>query len=267
MTLPGYTGAPPYFSMPDTPAPFSLVGATSHGFSLKAVSNTTVRVDWGDGTFTVKQVGASNVTFSHTYSQSFTGEIKISEPSRIKEVANFTGNLSSVRWTTQQMSALRALSSIIANQTQISGDIADLPAPLTYAYFSGAAMTLSGDIADLPAPLATAYFIGASMTLSGDIADLPAALATAYFNGASMGINDYTGPISFSYGLTRLELISSAPNGLASSEVDQLIIDFAAVRTANNGVLSLPASNAPRTAASDAAVASLVSAGWTVVTA
>ena len=244
MTLPGYTGAPPYFSMPDTPAPFSLVGATSHGFSLKAVSNTTVRVDWGDGTFTVKQVGASNVTFSHTYSQSFTGEIKISEPSRIKEVANFTGNLSSVRWTTQQMSALRALSSIIANQTQISGDIADLPAPLTYAYFSGAAMTLSGDIADLPAPL-----------------------ATAYFNGAAMGINDYTGPISFSYGLTRLELISSAPNGLASSEVDQLIIDFAAVRTANNGVLSLPASNAPRTAASDAAVASLVSAGWTVVTA
>ena len=221
MTLPGYTGAPPYFSMPDTPAPFSLVGATSHGFSLKAVSNTTVRVDWGDGTFTVKQVGASNVTFSHTYSQSFTGEIKISEPSRIKEVANFTGNLSSVRWTTQQMSALRALSSIIANQTQISGDIADLPAPLTYAYF----------------------------------------------NGAAMGINDYTGPISFSYGLTRLELISSAPNGLASSEVDQLIIDFAAVRTANNGVLSLPASNAPRTAASDAAVASLVSAGWTVVTA
>jgi len=145
----------------------------------------------------------------------------------------------------------------------VSGDIANLPSGLTYFYCSGS-NTVSGDIANLPASL-TFFRCSGSNTVSGDIANLPASL-TYFFCYGSNTIADYTGKTWTTKPAT-FRLVPVAPGGLSTAEVDQLLIDFDddLVWAAGN-VIILTGTNAARSAASDAAVASMVAEGATVTT-
>jgi hypothetical protein len=55
-------------------------------------------------------------------------------------------------------------------------------------------------------------------------------------------------------------------SGLSTSEVDQLLIDFAATTWTSSRFINISGNNAARSVASDAAVTSLTTAGVTVIT-
>lgn len=58
----------------------------------------------------------------------------------------------------------------------LSGDIANLPAGLTYLNYASTSSTLTGDIGDLPAGLTYLSYYRTSSILTGDVANLPSKL-------------------------------------------------------------------------------------------
>ena len=126
--------------------------------------------------------------------------------------------------------------------------------------------TISGDLSDLPSELTT-FRCSGSNTISGALSDLPSDLT--YFNcTGSNTIGDYTAPHTWSNSINYIKLIQAVGNGLDETEVDNLLIDLASATWAgSNRRVELPAPNAARTSASDAAVATLLGKSVTVVTA
>jgi len=88
-----------------------------------------------------------------------------------------------------------------------------------------------------------------------------------YFNcQGSNTIADYSGR-TWAGNQRYVYLVPVIGGGLSSSEIDQLLIDLAVVSTwVIEKIVYLRGTNAARTAASDAAVATLVSKGVTVTT-
>jgi hypothetical protein len=147
----------------------------------------------------------------------------------------------------------------------ISGALSDLPSDLTYFRCEGS-NTISGALSGLPSDLN--YFIcTGSNTISGALSDLPSDLT--YFNcTGSNTISDYTAPHTWSNSINYIKLIQAVGNGLDETEVDNLLIDLASATWAGgNRRVELPTPNAPRSSASDAAVATLLGKSVTVVTA
>jgi hypothetical protein len=146
----------------------------------------------------------------------------------------------------------------------LSGDIADAPAGITSFILLGS-NTLSGDIADVPASI-TSFNLQGSNTLSGDIADVPASITSFNLQGSNT-VSDYSGVFPFNSAFQSFKIIPVS-GGLSSSEVDQLLIDFDSSISSWSGDKSvvLTGTNAARTSASDAAVASLQGKGVTVTT-
>jgi len=147
----------------------------------------------------------------------------------------------------------------------VSGDLSGLPSELTYFRCQGY-NTISGDLSDLPSELTYFYCTG-SNTVSGDLSDLPSELT--YFRCAgSNTISDYTAPHTWSNSINYINLIQAVGSGLSETEVDNLLIDLASATWAGSSRrVELPAPNAPRSSASDAAVATLLGKSVTVVTA
>ena len=153
----------------------------------------------------------------------------------------------------------------IAGNNTMYGDIATLSQALTVLHIAGN-NTTHGDIATLSQALTYLHIEGGNTT-HGDIATLSQALTYLHIAGDST-IADYT-PASIWGSLTHaLRIIPATPGGLDATEVDQLLIDVAAAGTTptNEQEIILTGANAARTAASDAAVATLQTAGWTVTT-
>jgi adhesin/invasin len=151
----------------------------------------------------------------------------------------------------------------VGGSNTVSGDIANAPTGLTYLNVGGS-NTVSGDIANAPTGL-TYLDVRGSNTVSGDIANAPTGL-TSLSMGGSNTIADYTGK-TWTTKPTSFYLIPVGAGGLSTAEVDQLLIDFDddLVWAAGN-VITLTGANAARSAASDAAVASMVAEGATVTT-
>ncbi len=147
----------------------------------------------------------------------------------------------------------------------ISGALSGLPSGLTYFLCTGS-NTISGALSDLPSDLTTFYCTG-SNTISGALSDLPSGLT--YFNcTGSNTISDYTAPHTWSNSINYIKLIQAVGSGLDETEVDNLLIDLASATWAGgNRRVELPTPNAPRSSASDAAVATLLGKSVTVVTA
>lgn len=101
---------------------------------------------------------------------------------------------------------------------------------------------------------------------SFDLSSLPAVMTYFYCTGANT-ISDYTGK-TWANNQTRVYLVPVAPGGLSSLEVDQLLIDLAAAGGTWDAPkeIYLKGTNAARTAASNAAVATLQGKGVTVTT-
>jgi hypothetical protein len=146
----------------------------------------------------------------------------------------------------------------------ITGNLSSLPSGLTYFYCTGS-NTITGNLSSLPSGLTTFGCTG-SNTITGNLSSLPAGLTYFVCRGSNT-IGDYSGK-AWANNQRRVYLVPVAGGGLSSAEIDQLLIDLAAAGGTWSGEkqVYLRGTNAARTAASDAAVATLVSKGVSVTT-
>jgi len=227
---------------------------------FSTIAGKTISVDWGDGSARNTYSG-TNQAWSHDYGSAGNRTVRI---------------FGSVLLTKFVMGAAGAdISFDIANlpsgltyficygSNTVSGDIANLPSGLTVFGCTGL-NTVSGDLTNLPAGL-TYFSCHGSNTLSGDIANLPSGLTVFYCYGSNT-IADYSGKTWTTKPATFV-VVPVGVGGLSTAEVDQLLIDFDDdLVWAIGNVITLTGTNAARSAASDAAVASMVAERATVTT-
>jgi len=172
----------------------------------------------------------------------------------------------------------------------ITGDIVNFPASLLQIYVTGS-NTITGDLSDLTGLSITMFRIFGSSSFTGALSDLPATLVffEVSANTISGSLNDLPASMYWFY-LKGNNTVSTyvsgrvwdndmwyfyfdAPggSGLDSSEVDNLLIDLAVSSwnyavSLGGGYCRIAGNNAARTIASDAAVATLIGLGITVVT-
>jgi hypothetical protein len=153
----------------------------------------------------------------------------------------------------------------IYGSNTISGSIAGAPSGLTSLIIIGSNQ-ISGPIDSAPSGLITLIIIG-SNTISGSIAGAPSGLTYIRIEGSNT-ISDYTTPWPLKTINFNSIIITPTSGGLSTAEVDQLIIDAdtSVVSWTGSKIITLTGTNAVRTSASDAAVASLTTKNVTVTT-
>jgi hypothetical protein len=137
----------------------------------------------------------------------------------------------------------------------LSGSVATLTS-LTYLLVYGN-NTLTGSMAALTS--LTYVNVGGNNTLSGDIKNIVSDLTTLFLEPC--GMNTYTAGAT--WGNAGITINPSVGFGYTSAMIDNMLIDMAASAALIGKSIFLNGSNAPRTAASNAAVATLQGAGRT----
>lgn len=238
---------------------FTSTGVASVASTLQTSGSSTddtITVVWGDGSSNT-YASVSDTAANHTYASSsvvYRVKIQGKDDSRLKKYYNITPSLN------------------------ISGTLS-MPSGMTYFYCTGS-NTLSG-ILSIPPGMIYFNCVG-SNTLSG-ILSIPSGMA--YFTCA--GFNTLSGTLSIPSGMTYFtctgfntlsSYISSSKanrqnrfylgglNTLSSSNVDSIIIDYAAVSTwIIDKTFYLQGNASNRTSASDAAYATLQTKGLTTL--
>ena len=221
------------------PFTFSVIATQTISGLLSTKEGTSVTVDWGDGT-------------SNTYTGTDQAYSKNYGSVGNRTVVFKGGSATLTKFTMTEAGA------------NISFDLAQLPRSLTYFNCQGS-NTVTGNLSSLPAGL-TYFACTGSNTVTGNLSSLPAGLTYFACTGSNT-IGDYSGK-TWANNQRRVYLVPVAGGGLSSAEIDQLLIDLAAAGGTWNAdkQVYLRGTNAARTAASDAAVATLVSKGVTVTT-
>lgn len=169
----------------------------------------------------------------------------------------------------------------------INGDIANIPMACTVFYSTQGYNTLYGNIDDLHAGF-THFIVRGYNTISGDIAGVPSSfnyIDVAGFNtiGGDLGastaifiafsitgnnvISGYTSGKTWYNNVSSFYFLPVAGGGLDATEVDNLIIDLdTSITVVRTTSFTIAGTCAARTAASDAAVASLLTKGRTILT-
>ena len=279
--------------------PLALAGASSFGFSLRTATTQDVTVFWGDGSSDTESVGSgADVVFSHTYTGSFTGRIRVKPvngPSAVTLFSSWTGTLGAIRFTTASLAPFTALATMVANSngSAFGGPVLALPRSLTNLQLGGTMVSpggCTGSPADLPPNLVTCIFSGSLHAVAGALSAFPDSISTLNMQGACIitgAVQDApTSCVSLHIrGLSTLSGYNGTPwkagtqnvsfvrldnalNVLSSGEVDELINDLnaQAARPSNGSIFLAGTLIGARTAASDAAVTALQAAGWTVST-
>jgi len=171
---------------------------------------------------------------------------------------------------------------IIGSNT-LSGSMNSLPATCTDFQVTGS-NTITGD-GSLPRPdfntfvltglnttnwnmsnVDSGYWhLGGSATATGDLGDVANDTSIFICNCSNNQVNTYTSKL-WNALMGRVTHSPASGFGLSTADVDQLLIDLSTVSWNRNQLISIAGNNSPRSAASDAAVTSLVAAGVTVIT-
>jgi hypothetical protein len=151
----------------------------------------------------------------------------------------------------------------VTNNSALSGDVIDLPVNLVEFIIAGGT-TINCDVNDLPASIIT--FSMLSGNLSGRIDEIPAGITYLQIVGSSM--TDYTAGRAWAANMQYVVFLPNLGFGLTTAEVDNLLIDLDAGTWAfqAGNTINIAGNNAARSAASNAAVASLVVKLVTVTT-
>ena len=268
------------------PAPaftFSVIDTQTISGLLSTGDGQSVTVDWGDGTSNT--YSGTDQAYSKDYGSFgnrtvvFTsGSDKLTKFTMTQSGANISFDLEKLprsltyfnclgsNTITGNLSSLPALLTFFSckGSNTITGYLSSLPAGLTYFYCSGS-NTITGYLSSLPAGLTSFGCVGLN-TITGDLSSLPAGLTSFYCSGSNT-VGDYSGKI-WANDQRRVYHVPVAGGGLSSAEIDQLLIDLAAAggTWGADKEVYLRGTNAARTSASDAAVATLVSKGVAVTT-
>ena len=243
-------------------APFSFKVNNTQTISglFSTIAGQEISVDWGDGSARSTYSGTDQA-WSKDYGSAGDRTVRI---------------FGSVVMTKFKMDAAGA---------DISFDVANLPAGLTYLYVTGN-NTLFGNIANLPTLLidliiegnnilfgdiknlpisSNLLIIEGNNTLFGNIANLPTLLTYFDLLGNNI-IEDYSGK-NWLVKPAVFRLVPIGAGGLSTAEIDQLFIDFDDDLAWSAGnVITLTGTNAAPSAASAAARTNIANEGCTITT-
>lgn len=172
-----------------------------------------------------------------------------------------TGNLSSINNT---------LGNLNVTYGSIYGSISSLATKtsLTGLQLVGGTGIITGDVTTVGPYIRSLYVSGANVALTGDIGLMPPLISTLILNSGKFS---YTSPRVWPSTMGRVIIYSTPGFGLTTAQVDNILIDLAQYSTNWTNPLTsrridLTSGNSPRSAASDAAKATLEGRGVTVLT-
>ena len=168
----------------------------------------------------------------------------------------------------------------LANCTQITGSLADLQGKITYYLNLDNCTLVTGSLADLQGKITYVLDLYNCTQITGSLADLQGKI-TYWLNLTNCtlvtgSLADLQGKITYVLELTNCTLVTGAYipvgagvptltyldyTGISAADMDSTLIAYAAT-TKNSGTFR--ANGKTRTAASDAAVATLTGRGWAV---
>lgn len=147
---------------------------------------------------------------------------------------------------------------VMPNCPNITGDLSDLQGTLTYGLSIVQAEKVTGDIIDMCGKLTGVFRVGGCPKITGSLADLNGKLSVELHISACTNISGVYTPANAD-GCPTTFVISNS--GMSTSDCDSTLIAIAAVVAK---VMAITATGMTRTAASDAAVATIVGLGGTV---
>ena len=142
--------------------------------------------------------------------------------------------------------------------TNVTGSLADLQGKLTYFLSLYNCRNITGSLADLQGKLTGSLTLDNCANVTGSLADLQGKLTSTLNLNKCASITGVYTPVGA--GTPSTTILSNT--GLSSADIDNTLIAYAAA-TKNNGTFT--ATGMTRTAASDAAVATLGTRGWTIL--
>jgi len=252
-------------------------------FNLRGTAGKIISISWGDGNSTELPLQGllTSVAFVHDY-LGLVGTKKITMTGDLLYVTylsassnNLTGNLSSV-------SGLTSLVTLSLYTNQLTGNLSHVAGLTGLTYLALNSNQLTGDLSPLSGLTSLNYLTLNTNQLIGNISYVSGltSLNFLYFN-----TNQLTGNLSSLAGLTALSALFAYGNALTytytafpawsgttydlsstvltATEVDNLLI-AAANGGVNNCIYKVGGTNPSRTAASDAAIMTLLAAGVTV---
>lgn len=230
--------------------------------SVAQLSRETIRFRHGKGTFTATATG-TNVVWQYGGQQvqgdSCTFDVK-SDNGLITMKCDTVESFEVQNDATNKMD-LSDLGGKITNAlylyncSSITGDLSDLGGKIADTLSLNNCLNITGDLSDLGGKITGTLGLSSCSNITGDLSDLGGKIAnTLNLNGCS----NITGVYS---GAKYPKAFSVAKTSITSADMDANLINFAA-----SGVKSgkFTATGMKRTAASDNAVATLVTNGWTV---
>jgi len=280
---------------------FNIIDTQTVDGYISTKTGKTITIEWGDGTSTTY---SGYQAFSKDYGSVGNRIVTINNANAFTYfyVPTVGANISfDIAKLPRNVTVLYILGS-----NTIYGDISKAPSALTYLYVAGnntlsgdigenlssiatfriqGANTIGGDVNDISV-LTTYFYITGNNIITGDIANLKSALATFYCRGnntlygdmglipsimtsfAADGFNTIDSYTSKSWPADMSFINLEGIGGLSSAEVDQLLIDLSTTTWAGTlkDIDLTGTGNAPRTSASDAAVATLQGMGVTITT-
>jgi len=259
---------------------FNVINTQTIAGEFSTMDGKTIEVDWGDGSRST--YSGIDQAYSKDYGSAGNRTVTICRSGLLTKFtmmqagANITFNLANLPAGLTYF--------YCSGSNTVSGDLANLPAGLTHFYCFGS-NTVSGDLANLPAGL-TYFYCSGSNTVSGDLANLPAGLTHFDCSGSNTVSGDLANlPAGLTHfycsgsntvsdysgkaWTTKPAIFITIPigGGMIAAEVDQLLIDFDDdLVWAAGNEITITGTHAGRTAASDAAVLNMEAEGATVTT-
>ena len=222
-----------------------------YGGKKAKVSNCTFDVKSDNGLITLECDTIENLTIQNDAENKMDlSDLggKITSLLNLYECSNITGDLS-------DLGGKITNSLILGKCSNITGDLSDLGGKITSSLNLSNCSNITGDLSDLGGKITNWLSLDKCSNITGDLSDLGGKIT----NWLSLnGCSNITGVY---YGTKYPKNINISKTSVAPSDMDANLINFAA-----SGVKSgaFAANGMKRTAASDDAVATLVSNGWTV---
>lgn len=156
---------------------------------------------------------------------------------------------------------------VVFGFNKLSGNISSFNAGLKTTNIAGL-NTITGTISSIPIG-AESFQISGANTISGNVANTPNNVTFLRIHSLVSTVNAYSSGVKTWKPVMNCIDITPGAGGLSSTDVDNLLIELAAQVTSWTGVervVIIQGGSSPRTAASNAAVATITSRGATVIT-
>ena len=261
-------------------------GGGSYYFQVAGTVGKKFKVDWGDGTQSEITLTVSDQRIAKTYANAGTYKLRItgwesvtrlslrgwnagamslqSLPSGLTYLllwdlgANITGSLDNLP------SGLTSLN-LWAIGANITGSLDNLPSGLTYLDLQYLGSNITGSISNLPSGLTVLRIGGLGTNITGTLSNLSSLLTMITLVDIGNNIDITSGTMK-AWANTLISIKPQSGYGYTTAQIDGFLNAWAPVAGTGTQTIDLRGANQPRSSASDAAVATLVSKGKTILT-